>query len=102
MWHHNVLTEMFTITEKSALLYKKDKFLTSPNPSRHHRLPLIFLQINSAWYNLKNRGRLFFKKMYSSLDTGKLKKDKVTTYIHLFRSHFQLFSSILGFYWQRL
>ena len=25
-WHHNVLTEMFTITEKSALLYEKVKF----------------------------------------------------------------------------
>ena len=25
-WHHNVLTEMFTITEKSALLYKKSNF----------------------------------------------------------------------------
>ena len=31
-WHHNVLTEMFTITEKSSLLYEKVKFLTSPNP----------------------------------------------------------------------
>ena len=41
-WHHNVLTEMFTITEKSALLYKKVKFLTSPNTSRHDRLLLIF------------------------------------------------------------
>ena len=41
-WHHNVLTEMFTITEKSALLYKKVKFLTSPNTSRPHRLLLIF------------------------------------------------------------
>ena len=41
-WHHNVLTETFTITGKSALLYKKVKFLTSPNPSRHHRLLLIF------------------------------------------------------------
>ena len=40
-WHHNVLTEMFTITEKSALLYEKVKFWTSPNPSRH-RLLLIF------------------------------------------------------------
>ena len=40
--HHNFLTEMFTNTEKSALLYKKVKFLTSPNPSRHHRLLLIF------------------------------------------------------------
>ena len=58
-WHHNVLTEIFTITKKSALLYEKVKFLTSPNPSRHHRLLLIFLQINSAWYNLKSRGRLF-------------------------------------------
>ena len=41
-WHHNVLTEIFTITKKSALLYEKVKFLTSPNPSRHHRLLLIF------------------------------------------------------------
>ena len=41
-WHHNVLTEMFTITEKSTLLYEKVKFLTSPYSSRHHRLPLIF------------------------------------------------------------
>ena len=41
-WHHNVLTEMFFITEKSALLFEKVKYLTSPNPSRHHRLPLIF------------------------------------------------------------
>ena len=28
-WHHNVLTEMFTITEKLALLYEKVEFLTS-------------------------------------------------------------------------
>ena len=41
-WHYNVLTGMFTITEKSALLYKKVKFLISPNPSRHHRLLLVF------------------------------------------------------------
>ena len=41
-WHHNVLTEMFTITELLSLLYEKVKFLTSPNPSRHHRLLLIF------------------------------------------------------------
>ena len=41
-WHHNVLTEMFTITEKSALLYEKVKFLTSPNPSGHHCLLPIF------------------------------------------------------------
>ena len=40
-WHH-VLTEMFTITEKSALLHVKVKFLTSPKPSRHHGLLLIF------------------------------------------------------------
>ena len=33
---------MFTITEKSSFLYEKVKFLTSPNPSRHHRLLLIF------------------------------------------------------------
>ena len=42
VWHHNVLTEMFTNTEKSAFLSKKVKFLSSPNPSRHHRLLLIF------------------------------------------------------------
>ena len=24
-WHHNVLTEMFTLTEKSDLLYKKSQ-----------------------------------------------------------------------------
>ena len=41
-WHHNVLTEMFTITEKSTRLYEKVKFLTSPYSSRHHRLLLIF------------------------------------------------------------
>ena len=41
-WHHNVLAEMFTITEKSTLLHEKVKFLTSPNRSRYHRLLLIF------------------------------------------------------------
>ena len=41
-WHHNVLTEIFTITEESALLYEKVTFLTGSNPSRHHRLQLIF------------------------------------------------------------
>ena len=41
-WHHNVLTEIFTITEESALLYEKVTFLTRSNPSRHHRLQLIF------------------------------------------------------------
>ena len=41
-WHHNVLTEMFTVTEKSTLLYEKVKFLTRPYSSRHHRLLLIF------------------------------------------------------------
>ena len=40
-WHH-VLTEMFTITEKSSLLYEKVKILTTPNPSRHHRMLLCF------------------------------------------------------------
>ena len=39
---HNVLTEMFTITEEPAVLYGKVKFLTSPNSSRHHRKLLIF------------------------------------------------------------
>ena len=34
--------KMFTIAEKSALLYKKFKFLTSLNPSRHQCLLLIF------------------------------------------------------------
>ena len=62
-WQHNVLTEMFTITEKSALLYEKFKFLTSPNPS-----------IMASWsaanlWQIKSRERLFFKKkMYSPLD----------------------------------
>ena len=41
-WHHTVLTEMFTITEKLSLLYEKVKFLNSSNPSRHNRLLLIF------------------------------------------------------------
>ena len=41
-WHHNVLSEMFTITEKSALLYEEVKLLTSLNPSRHYRLLLFF------------------------------------------------------------
>ena len=41
-WHHTVLTEMLTITEKLSLLYEKVKFLNSPNPSRHNRLLLIF------------------------------------------------------------
>ena len=40
-WHH-VLAEMFTVTEKSAVFYEKVKFLTSPDPSRHHSLLLIF------------------------------------------------------------
>ena len=40
-WNHKVLTEMFNITEKSALLYKKVRFLISSNPSRYHHLPLI-------------------------------------------------------------
>ena len=97
-WHHNVLTEMFTITEKSALLYEKVKFLTSPNPSRHHRQLLIF-RINSAWYNLKAVIVFFLKKMYSSLDTEKVKQYKmVTAYVHLFRSRVQFYASILGIY----
>ena len=41
-WHQNVLTELFTNTEKSAFLYKKVKFLTSPKPSRYQSLLLIF------------------------------------------------------------
>ena len=41
-WHHNVLTEMFTITEKPALLFQKIKFLASPNPSRRNHLLLFF------------------------------------------------------------
>ena len=59
-WHHNVLTEIFTITEKSALLYEKVKYLTSLHLSGHHHLLQIFLQIDSAWYNLKSRGGLSF------------------------------------------
>ena len=41
-WHHNVLTEIITIIEKSALLYEKVKFSTSPNPSKHYCLLLFF------------------------------------------------------------
>ena len=29
-WHHNCLTEMFTVTEKSTLLYEKVNVLTAP------------------------------------------------------------------------
>ena len=39
--YHNVLTEMFTITETSALSYEEVKYLTSPNPSRDHCLLLL-------------------------------------------------------------
>ena len=41
-WCYNVLNEMFTIIEKSSLLYEKVKILKSPNPSSHHRLLLMF------------------------------------------------------------
>ena len=58
-WHHNVLTEMFTITEKSALLYEKVKFLTSPNPSRHHRLLLIFYRKIVLGITLSTLGNYF-------------------------------------------
>ena len=51
-WHHNVLTEMFTIAEKLAVLYKKVKFLTSPNP-RH-----------TSWCNLKSRGGFFLNVQF--------------------------------------
>ena len=57
-WHHNVLTEMFTITEKPALLFQKSNFWPAPTQSS----AAIFLQINSAWYNLKSRCHFFFKK----------------------------------------
>ena len=50
-WHHNALTEMFAITEKSAFLYEKVKASSSA---------ANFLQTNNAWYNLKSRGRLFY------------------------------------------
>ena len=90
--------EMLTITEKSALLYEKDKFLSDPNPSRHHRL-LLFFDINNAWYNLKSRVHHFSRKRYSSLAIGTVKKYLVTACIHLFsRTHVQLYSSILGFH----
>ena len=57
-----------------------------------------FLQINSAWYNLKIHVRYFFKKMCTSLDIGKVKKYLVTACMHLFRSRVQLYSSILDFH----
>ena len=46
---------MFTINEKSALLYEKVKFLTSPNQASSSAVNL--LQINSAWYS-------WYKKVY--------------------------------------
>ena len=30
VWSHNVLTEMFTITQKSAVLHKKSNFWPAP------------------------------------------------------------------------
>ena len=45
---HNVLTEMFTITEKPDLLYEKVNFLTSLKPKQASSLAANFLQINSA------------------------------------------------------
>ena len=101
-WNHNILTEMFTITEKPALLYEKVNFY-QPKPKQASSSAANFLQINSAWYNLKSRGRFFvFKKTYSCLDIGKVKKYMGTAYMHLFKSRVQLYSIILGFYQQRV
>ena len=36
LWHHNVLTERFTITKKPAILWKRIKFLTNSSSCRYH------------------------------------------------------------------
>ena len=84
---------MFTIREKSAFFVRKCQIFDLLQPKASSSSAANFLQINSAWYNLKNRGRLFFlKKVYSSLDIG-----KVTTYIHLLRSVFSCIQTFSGF-----
>ena len=53
---------MFTITKKLALLYKKVKFSTSPNPSRPQQASSSaanFLQINNIWYHLRSCSSFF-------------------------------------------
>ena len=62
MKRHNVLTEIFTITEKSALLYKSQIF-DQPQPNQASSSDTNFLQINNAWNNLKYRDRHFFKNI---------------------------------------
>ena len=66
---------MFTIREKSAFFVRKCQIFDLLQPKASSSSAANFLQINSAWYNLKSRGRLFlFFLMYSSLDIGKVKK----------------------------
>ena len=67
VWRHNILTEIFTITEKSAFCTKKSNFWPAATQVAN------FLPISTTWYNLKRHGRLLFFLMYSSLDIGKVK-----------------------------
>ena len=53
-WRHNVLIEMFSKHQKNQLFCTKKSFFW-PAPNQ----PTNFLQIYSAWYNLKSHGRLF-------------------------------------------
>ena len=64
-WHH-VLTEMFTITEKPSLLFEKVK-LTSPNPSRHDCLPLIFYRLIVLGITFSTLGNCFLLFLFQSL-----------------------------------
>ena len=59
-WHHNVLTEMFTITAKISSFIRKSQIFDQPQPKWASSCTANILQINSAWYNLESRGRLFF------------------------------------------
>ena len=74
-WHHNVLTEMFTITAKISSFIRKSQIFDQPQPKWASSCTASILQINSAWYNLESRGRLFFFFKYIVfLDVGKVNK----------------------------
>ena len=54
-WHHNVLTEMFTITAKISSFIRKSQIFDQPQPKWASLSTANILQVNSAWYNLKSR-----------------------------------------------
>ena len=76
---------MFTITEKSALLYEKVTIFDRPLTTWALLSNANFLSINNARSNLKRCVRHFFFN-YSSLDVGKVNKYPLTACIYLFRS----------------